>query len=148
LAGAGILAAVVMSAVAVVKSSERSEARVTSQAAAALVAGLPPVAQDVSLSVYPEYKKGPEGEKHDAFTQTEFVVRAGQPQTLTIDNTDTVPHSITSPEAGVNIVLMPGTHTYTLLAKTPGRYLWFCRFVCDEWAMEHPGYMSGYITVS
>ena len=60
----------------------------------------------------------------------------------------TVPHSITAPEAGVNIVVMPGTHTYTLLVKQPGTFLWFCTFRCDEWAMQHPGYMSGYITAS
>jgi heme/copper-type cytochrome/quinol oxidase subunit 2 len=147
LAGAGIVAAVLMSTVALVQSSERQEARAASQAAAQLAAGLPPVAKVVSLSVIPEYKRGPEGEKHDAFTVTEFSVRTGQPQELRIDNTDTVPHSITAPEAGINIVIMPGTHTYTLLATHTGRFLWFCTFRCDEWAMEHPGYMSGYITV-
>lgn len=148
LAGAGILAAMLMSMVALVQSSERDEARAASQAAAAQAAALPPVAQVVDLSVYAEHKRGPEGEKHDAFTITEFAVRAGKPQELRIDNTDSVPHSITAPEAGVKIVVMPGTHTYTLLVKQPGRYLWFCTFVCDEWAMQHPGYMSGYITAS
>ena len=148
LAGVGILAAVVMSMVALVQSSERQEARAASQAAAEQAAALPPVAKAVSLSVIPEYKPGPEGEKHDAFTITEFSVRAGQPQELRIDNTDSVPHSITAPEAGVNIVVMPGTHTYTLLVKQEGRFLWFCTFRCDEWAMQHPGYMSGYITVT
>jgi len=148
LAGAGILVAVLMSAVALVQSSERQEARAASEAAAAQAAALPRVANAVGLSVIAEYKPGPEGEKHDAFTTTEFVVRAGQPQELRIDNTDTVPHSITAPAAGVNIVVMPGRHTYTLLVKQPGRYLWFCTFVCDEWAMQHPGYMSGYITVT
>jgi plastocyanin len=147
LAGAGILAAVLMSAVAMIQSSERQEVRAASQAAEQ-IAALPPVARLVSLKVIPEGKLGPEGEKHDEFTVTEFAVRAGQPQELRIDNTDEVPHSITAPEAGVNIVVMPGTHTYTLLVKQPGRFLWFCTFRCDEWAMEHPGYMSGYITVS
>jgi plastocyanin len=147
LAGVGILAAVLMSAVALVQSTERDEARAASQAAAR-AAALPPVAKAVALSVIAEYKPGPEGEKHDAFTTTEFAVRAGQPQELRIDNTDTVPHSITSPGAGVNIVVMPGTRTYTLVVKQPGRYLWFCTFVCDEWAMQHPGYMSGYLNVS
>ena len=147
LAGAGILAAVLMSMVALVQSSERDEARAASQAAER-AAALPPVAKAVDLSVIAEYKRGPEGEKHDAFTTTEFAVRAGQPQELRIDNTDSVPHSITSPGAGINIVVMPGTHTYTLLVKQPGTFLWFCTFVCDEWAMEHPGYMSGYITAS
>lgn len=148
LAGAGILAAVLMSAVALVQSSERREARAVSQAAAEQAAALPPVAKIVDLSVIPEYKPGPEGEKHDAFTVTEFTVRAGQPQQLRIDNTDSVPHSITAPGAGVNIVVMPGVHTYTLIVKHAGTFLWFCTFQCDEWAMAHPGYMSGYITAS
>jgi plastocyanin len=147
LAGAGIAAAVLMSMVALVQSSERQEARAASQAAA-LAAALPPVAKVVDLSVHAEYKPGPEGEKHDAFSTTEFAVQAGRPQQLTIDNTDSVPHSITSPDAGVNIIVTPGTHSYTLLVKQPGRYLWYCTFVCDEWAMQHPGYMSGYISVS
>lgn len=147
LAGAGILAAVLMSMVALVQSSEREEARAASQAAEQ-EAALPPVAKLVVLKIIAEYKRGPEGEKHDAFTTTDFAVRAGQPQQLRIDNTDSVPHSITSPEAGVNIVVTPGTHTYTLLVRHPGSFLWFCTFVCDEWAMEHPGYMSGYINVS
>jgi hypothetical protein len=147
LAGAGILVAVVMSAIAMIQSSERQEVRAASQAAEQ-IAALPPVARLVSLKVIPEGKLGPEGEKHDEFTVTEFAVRAGQPQELRIDNTDEVPHSITAPEAGVNIVVMPGIHTYALLVTKPGRFLWFCTFRCDEWAMEHPGYMSGYITVS
>ncbi len=148
LAGAGILAAVLMSMVALVRSGERDEARAASQAAAEQAAALPPVAKLVVLKVIPEGKRGPEGEKHDEFTQTEFTVHVGQPQELTIDNTDEVPHSITSPAAGVNIVVMPGTHTYTLLVKHAGTFLWFCTFQCDEWAMQHPGYMSGYITAS
>lgn len=147
-AGAGIAAAVAMSMVALVQSNERNEARAVSQAAAERAAAQPPVASMVALSVIPEYKDGPEGEKHDAFTKTEFTVRAGQPQELRIDNTDEVPHSITSPGAGVNIIVMPGVHTYTLLVKHAGTYLWFCTFQCDEWAMEHPGYMMGYITAS
>ena len=144
LAGAGITAALALSMVALVHSSERQEARAATQAAA----GLPPVASVVVLKVIPEGKLGPEGEKHDEFTQTEFTVHVGQPQELRIDNTDNQPHSITSPGAGVNIIVMPGTHTYTLLVKHAGTFLWFCTFRCDEWAMAHPGYMSGYITAS
>jgi hypothetical protein len=147
LAGAGILAVVLMSTIALVRSSEKKEARAAAQSAAQFAA-LPPVAKMVALSVIPEYKPGPEGEKHDAFTTTEFAVQAGRPQELRIDNTDDVRHSITSPEAGVNIVVMPGTHTYTLRVKHPGSFRWFCAFPCDEWAMQHPGYMAGYITVS
>ena len=147
LSGVGVLAAVLVSMVALILSSERPETRAESQVAEQ-DAALLRVANVVDLKVIPEYKKGPEGEKHDAFTTTEFVVRKGQPQELRIDNTDSVPHSITSPDAGVNIVVAPGTHTYTLLVKKAGRFLWFCAFRCDEWAMQHTGYMSGYITAT
>jgi hypothetical protein len=148
LAGVGIAAALVISLIALIHSTERNEARATAQAAVERAAATGPVATSVSLKVVPEYKPGPEGEKHDAFTTTEFTVRVGQPQELKIDNTDEVPHSITAPGAGINIIVMPGTHTYTLVVKKAGTYLWFCTFVCDEWAMQHPGYMSGYITAS
>ncbi len=148
LAGVGILAALLISMVALVQSSEREEARAASQAVAEETAGLPPVAKVVVLKVIPEGKLGPEGEKHDEFTQTEFFVKVGRPQELRIDNTDSVLHSIDSPEAGIDIVVMPGTHTYTLLVKRAGTFLWFCTFPCDTWAMQNPGYMMGRITAS
>jgi hypothetical protein len=51
--------------------------------------------------------------------------------TLRIDNTDTVPHSITSPEAGVSIIVLPGTRDHTLLVKQVGKFEWHCAFPCD-----------------
>jgi plastocyanin len=145
--GVAVLAALVLSTAALIRSSEHSEQRSAAEAAANQRLVEPgPVANVVALKVIPEGKRGPEGEKHDEFTTTEFTVKVGQPQLLKIDNTDTVPHSITAPGAGVNIVVMPGVHTYKLLLQRAGTYLWFCTFVCDEWAMHHPGYMSGYIT--
>ncbi len=59
LAGAGLLAAVLMSMVALVQSSERDEARAASQIAAAQAAALPPVAKVVVLKIIPEGKLGP-----------------------------------------------------------------------------------------
>ncbi|MGA2322197.1 MAG: hypothetical protein ABSG95_15925 [Solirubrobacteraceae bacterium] len=147
IAGVAVLAALVLSTAALIRSSERSEQRATAEAAAnEQLVGAVPVAKVITLKVIPEGKLGPEGEKHDEFTITEFRVKVGQPQLLRIDNTDKQPHSITAPGAGVNIVVMPGVHTYTLLVHSTGTYLWFCTFICDEWAMEHVGYMSGYIT--
>ncbi len=156
LAGLGIVAALMMSMVALVKSGQRTE--LGAQPAAALqpsgaVASISEAslaaAKVVDLSVIPEYKLGPDGKKHDAFTKTEFAVKVGQPLKLRIDNTDTQPHSITSPEVNVSITAMPGTHTYTLIVTKPGKYQWFCVYPCDSggngWAMKHPGYMSGYI---
>jgi heme/copper-type cytochrome/quinol oxidase subunit 2 len=104
--------------------------------------------QTVELKVIPEGKRGPEGKLHDAFTVTEFRVTVGKPLYLKIDNTDTVPHSITAPEAGVNIIVEPGVHTYTLEVNKAGRFEWHCIFPCDPWSMEHIGYMRGYIVAT
>jgi heme/copper-type cytochrome/quinol oxidase subunit 2 len=98
------------------------------------------------------WKLGRDGKKHDAWTQTEFAVKAGRPLTLRIANADSSPHSLTSIEAGVNIIALPGIHTYTLLVHKRGRFHWRCMITCDTGAagraMTHPGYMSGYITAS
>lgn len=157
LAGAGILAAVLMSMVALIQSADRHEAKATAQSAAMQVTATPAASKPVAASVLdvkivPSFKVGPGGKRHDAFTQTEFSVKVGQPLTLKIDNTDNAPHSITSPVAGVNIISQPGMHTYTLLVSKAGRFEWTCMVPCDSdaggWAMQHPGYMSGYITAA
>ena len=159
LAGVGILAALLMSMVALNQSGEKHEASAATQPAAKQTAPAPAApaastaaAKVVDLKIIGSYKTGPEGKKHDAFTQTEFAVKVGQAVTLRIDNTDDVPHSINAPVAGVNIVAQPGTHTYTLLVSKAGKFLWSCLLPCDTdtggWAMTHPGYMSGYITAT
>jgi plastocyanin len=159
LAVVGILASLLMSMIALIRSDQRrtevapptAVLRPTGAAASISEASLA-AAKVVDVSVIPEYKLGPDGKKHDAFTKTEFAVKVGQPLKLRIDNTDTQPHSLTSPEVNVNITAMPGTHTYTLIVTQPGKYQWFCVYPCDSgangWAMKHPGYMSGYITAS
>ena len=73
-------------------------------------------------------------------------MHAGEPVKLVIDNTDNGPHSITSPAAGVNILVRPGTHTYTLLVNKTGVFNWFCDQPCDPYSMAHLGYMRGTIT--
>ncbi len=157
LAGLGILAAVLMSMVALNNSSEKHEATVSAKPASAAAAATPaaqtapasaPATKTVSLKVIPEYKKGPEGKLHDAFTVTEFAVKVGQPLKLQIDNTDTAPHSITAPMVGVNIIVQPGVHTYTLTVNKAGKFQWNCMLPCDDWAMQNTGFMGGYITAT
>ncbi len=156
LAGVGILAALLMSMVALVQSGQRSSASATSapiMTRAAATASAPAAALKVEdLKIIGSYKVGPDGKKHDAFTKTEFAVKVGQPLKLRIDNTDDVPHSINSPAAGVNIIAQPGVHTYTLIAKAAGKFQWYCMIPCDSdahgWAMQNPGFMSGYITAT
>ncbi|HYM46449.1 MAG TPA: cupredoxin domain-containing protein [Solirubrobacteraceae bacterium] len=160
LAGVGIVGALLMSMVALSRSGERNEASATARPVAMHAAAVAPVAaasapaaaKVVDLKIIGSYKVGPDGKKHDAFTKTEFAVKVGQPLTLRIDNTDNAPHSITSPAVGVNIVAQPGAHTYTLLVKQAGRFQWYCMLPCDSdahgWAMQNPGFMSGYITAT
>jgi hypothetical protein len=152
LGGLGIFAAVIMSMVALVQSGQTGAGTGTASAqpapAAPASAAPAPPPKIVDVTVAAEAKKGPEGKRYDAFSVTNFNVKAGQPLTLHIDNTDTVPHSITSPEAGVNIVVQPGTHDYTLQVSKAGKFEWNCALPCDPWAMAHPGYMAGYITAS
>jgi plastocyanin len=105
-------------------------------------------AKPISLSVVPGGKLGPKGERYDAFTKTNFAVKAGQPVKLTIDNRDDVIHSITSTAAGVGIVVMPGRHTYTLIVRHAGRFKWICAYPCDPYSMDTVGYMQGYITAT
>jgi plastocyanin len=105
-----------------------------------------PIQSTVYLSVTPGIKPGVDGKLHDAFSVTNFTVRAGQPVKLVINNTDTVDHSITAMGAGVNIVARPGLHTYTLIVHKQGKFQWMCMYPCDPYSMSHDGYMRGYIT--
>jgi hypothetical protein len=155
LGGVAVLAALVMSTVALVQSSNTHSVTVTKTVAAASVASAAApaaAAKPISLAVEGSSKKGPDGKIHDAYTKTEFAVKVGQPTQLRIDNKDDVPHSITSAEAGVNIMVMPGVHTYTINATTKGKFEWVCIIPCDSeangWAMTHPGFMAGFITAT
>jgi heme/copper-type cytochrome/quinol oxidase subunit 2 len=109
-------------------------------------------ARTESLKIVGGAKLGPDGKKHDEFTKTEFAVKVGQPLKLKIDNTDDVPHSITAPVVGINLMIRPGVHTYTLVVTQAGKFQWFCIIPCDSdaggWAMSHPGFMAGYITAT
>jgi len=107
-----------------------------------------PVASVVYLSVASSIDPGSDGQLHDAYSATAFNVHVGQPVKLVINNTDSSQHTITSPEAGVNIIVRPGKHTYTLLVKQQGRFEWHCVIPCDPWSMQHVGYMRGYITAT
>ena len=151
LAGVAVIAALAMSTIALFVSTGRHDRTmmVTVPAAAAAVAPAPAV---VSLTVAGENKKGPDGKLHDSFSKTDFAVKVGVPARLRIDNKDDVMHSITSAAAGVNIMVRPGVHTYTLVATKAGHFRWLCVIPCDGptkgWAMTHAGYMAGSITAS
>ncbi len=151
-AGLAILAAFLMSMVALIQSGNTREVLVQARPAARQAAIAPTPAKTIQTKIVGSGKRGPDGKMHDMFTVTNFTVTAGQPVKLKIDNTDDVPHSITSAVAGVNIIAQPGVHTYTLTVAQAGRFQWNCMLPCDTetggWAMQHPGFMSGYITAT
>ena len=139
-----LVLALVGTDVALISGAQRPAPRIVN--VVRLTASDSSIAPVVYLTVSPEVKPGADGKLHDAYSVSDFYVRAGQPIKLVIHNTDNVNHSITSPEAGVNITVHPGTHTYTLVVSKTGRFEWHCRYPCDPYAMAHPGYMMGYIT--
>ena len=132
--------------VGIINAVQRPPARPIIEKKVVKVNGTAPVAGTVYLSVSPGIKPGPDGQLHDAFSVTAFNVHAGRPVKLVIDNTDDVPHSITSPAAGVDIVAKPGSHSYTLLVHSTGVFQWYCNYPCDPYSMMHLGYMRGTIT--
>lgn len=132
--------------VALVSGAQATPPRPIVEQQVVKVSGTPTIQPVVYMTVSPELKPGPDGKLHDAFSVTDFVVRAGQPVKLVINNTDNGPHSITAPGTGVNIIIRPGTHTYTLLVHKTGRFEWYCTQGCDPFSMSHDGYMKGYIT--
>jgi uncharacterized cupredoxin-like copper-binding protein len=152
LGGVAIFAALVMSTVALAVSGGKSVSATTVTQPAAAATPAPAVPPLISLSVAGGNKRGPDGKLHDSFSKTNFAVKVGQPTQLRIDNKDASTHSITSPQTGVSIVILPGIHTYTIKATAAGRFEWLCIIPCDSdakgWAMAHPGYMAGYITAT
>jgi uncharacterized cupredoxin-like copper-binding protein len=158
LGAAGILTAIGLSTVALVVANQNHTSAMampaTPVAAAAAVPAVSAVsaARTISLSVTGGNKKGPDGKLHDSFSKTNFAVKVGRPTRLLIDNTDSSPHSIVAAGTGVNITVYPGTHTYEIVATKAGRFEWKCMIPCDTdahgWAMNHPGYMAGYISAT
>ena len=143
LGGVAIIAALAMSTVALVLSSGSKSTTIETRTvtAAAAKTATTAAAPLIRLSIEGGVKRGPDGKLHDAFSKTNFNVKVGQPVRLQIDNKDDAPHSITSAAAGVSVIALPGTHTYTMVVKTAGRFEWLCILPCDSdaagWAMTH-----------
>lgn len=100
-------------------------------------------------------KKGPEGTWHDAYLPADFSVKPGTTVRVTVLNYDEAEHTFDSPSLGTNAMIPAGSEespsetTFTFKApKKAGHYLWFCTMPCDPWAMEHNGFMRGFVTVA
>lgn len=141
-----VVLALIGADVALINGAQAAPPRPIVQVVKMKMSGKTAVLPVVYLNVSPGIKPGPDGKLHDAYSVSNFEVRAGHPVKLVINNTDDVPHSINAPDAGVNILVRPGAHTYTLLVHKTGRFKWFCMQPCDPYSMSHIGYMRGYIT--
>jgi uncharacterized cupredoxin-like copper-binding protein len=154
LGAAGILTAIGLATVALVVASQNHTSPMVMPTTPVAAVAVPtvPAARTISLSVTGGNKKGPDGKLHDSFSKTNFAVKVGRPTRLVIDNTDSSPHSIVAAGTGVNITVYPGTHTYEMVATKAGRFEWKCMIPCDTdahgWAMNHPGYMAGFISAT
>jgi len=110
---------------------------------------------------------GSDGNRHDTFYALKgTTVQVGQQVTITIANYDDMPHSFTSPELGLNIMLPPAkgendpsVTTYTFTPSKMGRFRWYCAIPCDSdtngWAMKsgahgigQDDFLAGYISVT
>jgi len=109
---------------------------------------------------------GPDGKKHDTFSATNLTtIQVGKPVTISIQNMDEMPHSMTAPELGLNIMIpaakdgKPGTVDFTFTPTKAGTFRWYCAIPCDGdthgWAMTpsakgfgQEGFMAGTINVA
>jgi plastocyanin len=112
--------------------------------------------------------KGPDGKGHDSFVPSSFVLQSGVPTTFNIINYDDAPHTITSTDLGLNLLINPGdevggevqpaTTTATITIPQAGVYRWYCDSACDDdggkWAMSdgydgkgQDGFMAGNFVV-
>jgi hypothetical protein len=146
LGAVGVVLALIAIDVVLVNGIQPAQAHPVTQVVK--VSGAPAVQPTVYLTVSPGIKPGADGKLPDAFSVTNFYVHARQAIKLVINNTDDAAHSIVAPGAGVNIMVKPGTHTYTLLVRKACRFEWFCGMPCDPYSMAHDSYMRGFITAS
>src|ERR1022692_770493 len=103
LGAVGIMAAIVISTIALVVATQAHTSTMVMPSAPVAVVPSVPAAQSISLSVAGGNKLGPDGKMHDSFSKTNFAVKVGQPTRLVVDNKDSGPHSITAPGTGVSI---------------------------------------------
>lgn len=114
--------------------------------------------EDVSLTIKSDEehgRKGSDGNWHDAYLPADFTVHPGATVRVSVRNYDESGHTFTAAGLGANETIAPGSEaqpsTTTFSFKAPtrrGRYEWHCMVPCDPWAMEHAGFMKGFVTVA
>jgi heme/copper-type cytochrome/quinol oxidase subunit 2 len=73
-----------------------------------------------------------------------FSVEAGKEIQVVVQNKDSMPHTFTVSQLGLNITIAPESTTkFSFAAKTAGTYIWYCSIPCGSWVMSNDGYMKG-----
>lgn len=118
----------------------------------------PTAAEDMKIVVKSDEehgKMGSDGNWHDAFLPADFSVKPGSTVRVTVYNYDEGEHTFTAPGLGTNVTISAGSEakpaitTFTFQApQKAGRYQWFCALPCDPWAMNHNGFMRGFVSVA
>lgn len=114
--------------------------------------------QNLTLTILPGSRLGPDGKMHDTYSPADETIVAGVPTTISIDNYDTGTHSFTSSALGLSIQVkaskkngVPAVTDYTFTPKKTGDFTWLCIDKCDGaangWAMRHNGYMMGTLDI-
>ena len=150
-----------------VASSDNSGGSSSGQSAKLASSDTTPVAWTMYVFRGAQHIVGPDGAGHDAIVPASIVVPAGKEVTLTVINYDEGPHTITSPDANIDLFINPGKQqpdgsvtpvstTLTFTITKAGVYRWYCSTPCDAghggWAMtkgfggdDQEGFMAGNI---
>ena len=77
-----------------------------------------------------------------------FRAAAGKTVTVTVKNTDSMPHTFTVPNLNLNEDIGPNATVRFSFSAPAGTYSWYCQVPCGNWVMSHAGYMKGSFTVT
>jgi uncharacterized cupredoxin-like copper-binding protein len=78
-----------------------------------------------------------------------FTVKAGQTVTVVVHSSDSMMHTFTMNDFGVNQIINPsGSATFSFTPKKAGTFEWICEVPCGTWVMSHDGYMVGKVVVT
>ena len=77
-----------------------------------------------------------------------FHSPAGKTVTVTVKNTDSMPHTFTVPNLNLNEDIGPNATVRFSFSAPAGTYSWYCQVPCGNWVMSHVGYMKGSFTIT
>ena len=96
---------------------------------------------------------GPDGKKHAQLSPGNFSIKVGWIIQLTLENSDSKPHTFKVPAMGISVDIPAGSggvgvKKVSFQAKHTGTFDWECTAPGDTFAATHQGYMRGKVTVT